>query len=64
MARVGVTIMESYIRGVTCSSFKDFFVKHFIELFFYQLSTIFLSIIFTKDMIKMNYMWQSQFDFL
>src|SRR3989337_3269848 len=37
--------------------------KHFIEFFFYQLSTIFLSIVFTKDIIKMNNMMQPQFYF-
>src|SRR5215216_1166307 len=33
---------------------QRFYPKHFIKFFFYQLSTIFLSIIFTKDMIKTN----------
>src|SRR6266496_618025 len=38
-----------------------FYAKHFIEFFFYQLSTIFRSIIFKKDIMKMNNMWQPQF---
>ena len=41
-----------------------FCAKHFVEFFFYQLSTIFLSIIFTKDIIKMNNMMQPQSIFL
>ena len=40
------------------------YTKHSIEFFFYQLSTIFLSIIFTKYIIKMNNMMQPQFHFL
>src|SRR6266496_2202541 len=39
------------------------YAKHFIEFFFYQLSTIFRSIIFEKDIIKMNNMRQPQFHF-
>src|SRR3989337_2117755 len=41
-----------------------FYAKHFVEFFFYQLSTIFRSIIFKKDIIKMNNMTQPQFHFL
>src|SRR3989337_1087089 len=41
-----------------------FCAKHFIEFFFYQLSTIFRSIIFKKDMIKMDNMRPPQFHFL
>src|SRR3989337_638166 len=43
---------------------QRFFVKYFIEFFLYQLRTIFLSIIFMKDIIKMNNMMQPQFHFL
>src|SRR3989337_2785344 len=42
---------------------QRFYAKHFIEFFFYQLSTIFRSIIFKKDMIKTNNMRQPQFHF-
>ena len=41
-----------------------FYAKYLIEFFFYQLITIFLSIIFKKDMIKTNNMRQPQFHFL
>src|SRR3990170_2296003 len=40
-----------------------FYAKHFIEFFFYQLSTIFRSIIFKKDMIKTKNMRQPHFHF-
>ena len=39
------------------------YTNRFIAFFFYQLSTIFLSIILKKDTIKMNNMKQPQFDF-
>ena len=37
--------------------------KHSIDFFFYHLSTIFLSIILTKDIKKMKRMRQTQFHF-
>ena len=39
------------------------YTKHSIEFFLYQLSTIFLSIIFMKYITKMNNMMQPQFHF-
>src|SRR3990170_1703794 len=42
---------------------QRFYAKHFIEFFFYQLSIIFCSIIFKKDIIKTNNMRQPQFHF-
>src|SRR3989337_1445389 len=42
---------------------QRFYAKHFIEFLFYKLSTIFLSIIFTKDIKKMKHMRQPQFHF-
>src|SRR5215216_5906613 len=43
---------------------QRFSAKHFINFFLEHLSTIFLSIIFTKDNKKMKHMWQPQFHFL
>src|SRR3990170_6222305 len=42
---------------------QRFYGKHFIEFFFYQLSTIIGILIFKKDFIKVKHLMQSQFHF-
>src|SRR3990170_1447492 len=62
-----ISIMD--IQGIHTSNIaimliiQRFYAKHFIEFFFYQLSTIILSVIFKKNIIKMNNMRLPQFHF-